>query len=249
LAEKEILKYCNWEINIDTPSNFIDRIYDNLYITYKNNDIVIEKIKKAKDICITLLEYAICEYPIFSSYNQIIICLSCCLIGINHINEEEKSNEGIDIQKDLKEILDKIINDINIDKEIFEECSALILKNLENDDDDNNEEDKIKKEKKEEKEKNDNLHINYQLGVTRINSSESFLEVINNHNFGKIEKDNFLKNEKNNNKILTFEIISPISLGDNISLNEELEDSLTFTNEKQFKNKLYHKQSNEEVIL
>lgn len=243
MAEKAILKYCNWEINIDPPSNFIDMIYNKLYLKYDNNDIMIEMINKAKDICITLLEYAICEYTIFSSYNQIIISLSCCLIGSNHIIEEEKDNENIDVQKDLKEILDGIINDINIDKDIIEKCSSLILKNLENDDNDNNEENDIKK-----KEKNDNLDINNQLGMTRISSRESFFEIINNYKFNKNEDEkNHLKNDQNNSFI--FGMLSPISLGDTISLNEDVEGIVMFTNEKQSKINLNNKQKKEEEVI
>ena len=82
MAEKAILKYCNWEINIDTPSDFIDNFYNSLLFKYKNNNNIIEKLNEYKDISITILQYAICEYNIFCEYNQYIISLSSCFISI-----------------------------------------------------------------------------------------------------------------------------------------------------------------------
>ena len=198
MAEKAILKYCNWELNIDSPSDFIDRIYNYTYLKYKNNDIIIEKINKIKDICETLLQFSLCEYKIYSSYNQIIISLSCYYICISHINDEDEKDEcgkNDDIKNDLKENFDKIINDINIGKNIIEECSSLILKCIENDEDINEKE--VDEIQKKEKEKEDNLDINYQLEITRSDSNDSndsFFDVINNFIFVKNEDDISLKN-------------------------------------------------------
>ena len=95
MAERALLKYCNWKININSPSDLIDRIYNKLILKYKDNDSIIEKINQSKDISITILEFAICEYDIFSEFNEIIICLSSCSICIKQNNDEE-NNECVE---------------------------------------------------------------------------------------------------------------------------------------------------------
>lgn len=248
MAEKAILKYCNWELNIDPPSDFIESIYNYMYLKYKNNDLIIEKINKIKDICETLLQFSLCEYKIYSSYNQIIISLSCYFICISHINDDEEKDECSkrdDIQNDLKDILDKITNSINIGKKIIEDCSSLILKCLENDEDIN---EKVEDENEiHKKEKEDNLDIKYQLEITRSESNDSndfFFEVINNFNFEKNDDDISLKNESNYS--FNFGAISPIYAGDIISLKEELENIDTINIEKTNKNKLKNKNNDDE---
>ena len=251
MAEKAILKYCNWELNIDSPSDFIDRIYNYTYLKYKNNDIIIEKINKIKDICETLLQFSLCEYKIYSSYNQIIISLSCYYICISHINDEDEKDEcgkNDDIKNDLKENLDKIINDINIGKNIIEECSSLILKCIENDEDINEKE--VDEIQKKEKEKEDNLDINYQLEITRSDSNDSndsFFDVINNFIFAKNDDDISLKNEQNNS--FNFGTISPIYSGEIISLKEEMENLDSFNLEKTNKNKINNKNNDDEEFI
>lgn len=246
LAEKAILKYCNWELNIDSPSDFIDSIYNYMYLKYKNNDLIIKKINNNKDLCETLLQFSLCEYKIYSSYNQIIISLSCYSICINHINDDDEKDEcdkNDDIQNDLNENLDKTIKDINIEKNIIEECSSLILKYLRNNEDINvKEEDEIQK-----KEKEDSLDINYQLEKTRSesnDSNDSFFEVINNFNFGKNDDDISLKNKQNNS--FNFGIISPIYSGEIVSLKEELDNIDSFNFEKTNKNKIINKNNDDE---
>ena len=157
MAEKAILKYCNWEINIDTPSDFIDNFYNSLLFKYKNNNNIIEKLNEYKDISITILQYAICEYNIFSEYNQYIISLSSCFISINQdLDEDSKQDvENINIQIELKENFDKIINNLNFNKDLIESCKSLILNNLKN-----NKENEEKEEENIIKEKEDNLDIN-----------------------------------------------------------------------------------------
>ena len=248
MAEKAILKYCNWKININSPSDFIDRIYNNLYIKYKNNNSVIETINKYKDITITLLEYAICEYNIFSEYNQIIVCLSSCFITIKQNIDEEKDecidnniNNSINIQKELKDIVDNIVNKLNFENNLIDSCSSLILKYLERDDDnENNENDENKIIEKEEI-----LDINDQLDITRSDSNISFCDIMNNYIFDSA--DNL--NEKDNN-LVNFGIISPIFNGENISLNEENGEKL-FINVKQFNNdiKINDIIENEDLLL
>ena len=90
MAEKAILKYCKWNININPPSDLMDTIYNNLTLKFNNNDKSIQIINKYKDISITLLQYAICEFNIYSQYNQIIIAFSSCYITIDKIKEDEE---------------------------------------------------------------------------------------------------------------------------------------------------------------
>ena len=240
MAEKALLKYCNWKININSPSDFIDMIYNNLLIKYNNNNDIIEKINKYKDISITLLEFAICEYNIFSKYNQFIICLSSCLISMKQIIDEEEINQcnengkvnNIDIQNELKEILDNIINNINFDKNLIDSCSSLILSNLEKDDEQN--EEKVDNEKEneiKEKENEDMLNINNQLEITRNDSDSnvSFCEIMNNYIYEK----SFDNNEKENCLINMWKI-SPISnISKEDSLNIENNDNLFFFDDKE----------------
>lgn len=243
MAEKAILKYCNWEINIDTPSEFIDNFYNSLLIKYKNNNNIIEKLNEYKDISITLLQYAICEYNIFCEYNQYIISLSSCFISINQdLDEDSKQDvENINIQIELKENFDKIINNLNFNKDLIESCKSLILNNLKN-----NKENEEKEEENIIKEKEDNLDINQQLEMTRCDSCDSnsfFFEAINNYNFDKefedISSNNNTNNDSGNNKSVNFGKVSPIYNGEIISLNEEEEEinnNLYYLNNKKFGN-------------
>lgn len=229
LTEKVLLKYCNWEININSPSDFIDTIYNNLLIKYKNSNDVIEKINKYKDISNTLLEFAICEYNIFSQYNQIIICLSSCLISVKQIDEEENNeldkNTHIDIQTELKVIIDNIINNINLDKNLIDSCSTLILKNLEKDEQEN-----IENIENEIKEKQDFLDINNQLEITRTESNDSFFEAMNNYIFDKSFDNN--QSKENENIFINFGKISPICHEGNIQLNEDMDDIFILNKKK-----------------
>ena len=247
MAEKALLKYCNWKININAPCDFIDIIYNNLELKYNNNESAIEKINKYKDISITLLEFAICEYSIFSEYNQIIISLSSCLIGINQNLEEEsnESNEITDIQNELKENIEKILNMINFDKNLVDSCSSLILKFLEKEDDENEKEDEEKKEKKE-----DILDINSQLEITRNDSDESFCDVINNYIIDKNEDSDSIISSKENNNLIDLGIISPIFHEETILLKEEKDNDLEcFKNKKRKEKKNNNENFNKKNLL
>ena len=224
--EKAILKYCKWNINLNSPSEFIDTVYNELFCKFKNNKHIVEKINKTKDISITLLQYAICEYKIYSEFNQFIIALSSCFISINQdIEQENGKSECIenttDIRKELKEILEKILNNINFDKNLIESCSSLILKNLEIDDDNE------KNEENEKKEKDNSLDINYQLDITRTESNSSFIDIINSFDFDKTEDD----------------------IQNIISLKEEINDDSNILEYKKDKNKKVTKIEQEEFLL
>ena len=252
LAEKAILRYCNWDINFESPSNFIDTIYNKLISKFKNDKLLIDKINKYKDMSITLLEFAICEYDLYSQYNQIILALSSCYIS-QDIDEEklgcEKNTENI--QKELREILDEIVSNINIDKSLIDSCSSSIKKNLEKDDD--NEEKEIEQVENEKEEEN-SFDINYQLEITRSDSNLSFVDAIQSYN--SENSDINLNEDGNKDKLISkysFGRISPISNGEIISLNEEINDSLDFIELKnEDKNKNIHLNNNnndKEIVL
>ena len=242
--EKAILKYCKWNINFNSPSEFIDTVYNELFSKYKNNEKLVEIINKSKDISITLLQYAICEYNIYSEYNQFIIALSSCFISINQdINQEKGENECTgninDIQKELKAILENILNKINFDKNLIESCSSLILKYLEKDDDNNQSEDK------EEKEKDNSVDINYQLDITRTESNSSFIDIINSYNFDKKEDDI----EEINSILIYLGEISPSLNEEIISLTEEIKDDSNLLECKKHKNKKLADLDQDEFLL
>ena len=251
LAEKAILRYCNWDINFESPSNFIDTIYNKLISKFKNDKLLIDKINKYKDMSITLLEFAICEYDLYSEFNQIILALSSCYIT-QDIDEEklgcEQNTENI--QKDLKEILDEIVSNINIDKNLIDSCTSLIKKYLEKDDD--NEEKEVE-HLENENEKENSFDINCQLEVTRSDSNLSFVEVIQTFDS---ENNEINSNEDGNKSNLLSQYslgrISPISNGEIISLNEEINDSLDsieLKNDDKNKNIQLNNNNNEKVLL
>ena len=242
--EKAILKYCKWNLNFNSPSEFIDTVYNELFSKYKNNVKLVEIINKSKDISITLLQYAICEYNIYSEYNQFIIALSSCFISINQdINQEKGENEFTeninDIQKELKAILENILNKINFDKNLIESCSSLILKYLEKDDDNN------QSEEKEEKEKDNSVDINYQLDITRTESNSSFIDIINNYNFDKKEDDI----EEINSILIYLGEISPTLNEEIISLSEEIKDDSNLLECKKHKNQKLTDLDQDEFLL
>ena len=223
MAEKAIIKYCKWEINIESPTDFINTIYNNLIIKFKNNDLIIDEINKYKDMSITLLEYSICEYSIFSKYNQIIIALSSCFISLNLKNEDNKENE-FNLRKELKKYLDEIIGYINFDKNLIESCSSLILKNLEKEEDDD------KDNIQEQKENESSLDINYLLEITRSDSNLSLFDTYYNFNIddfcsnfnnfnNSINNDD--ENDEGNNKFINFGKISPIGKGEMLPKEEK----------------------------
>ena len=236
MAEKAILKYCKWNININPPSDLMDTIYNNLTLKFNNNDKSIQIINKYKDISITLLQYAICEFNIYSQYNQIIIAFSSCYITIDKIKEDEEHNneERCKIQNYLKDILDEIIKNINLDKNLIESCSSLILLFIEKDSEDNEE-----NEKNENfKEKDINLDINYQLEMSRSDSNLSnlsFIDVINNYNDDKqlddlISESSINDDDTNNTAVkYNFEKMSPINKSEIITINEEFKDNFEFS--------------------
>ena len=215
---------------------------------FKNNDKSIQIINKYKDISITLLEYAICEFNIYSQYNQIIIAFSSCYIAINQIKEDEEygNEESYKIKNYLKDILDEITKNINIDKNLIESCSSSILLFLEKDSEDNEENENFK-------EKENNLDINYQLEVSRSDSNLSnlsFIDAINSYNDDKklvdlISETSINNDDTNNNTVkFNFEKMSPIIKREIITINEELKDNFDSFNCKKVNEILFYEKNN-----
>jgi hypothetical protein len=178
------------------------------------------------------LQYAICEFNIYSQFNQIIIAFSSCYITISKIKEDEDNDkeDNCKIQSYLKDILDEIIKNINLDKNLIESCSSSILFFLEKDSEDNEENENFK-------EKENNLDINYQLEMSRSDSNLSnlsFIDAINNYNDDKkmidlISEPNINDNDTNNNTVKNIcEKMSPIIKREIITINEELKNNFDF---------------------
>jgi hypothetical protein len=130
------------------------------------------------------------------------------------VNEEiKKCINNINLQQELKKILENIVNNIDFVKNLIDSCKSLILKKLEKEEDINDDE---KDNQKQEKEKEDNYDINYQLEITRSDSILSFSEAINNYNFEKSYNNNII-----NNQLIEFGECSPIINEEIISLFEE----------------------------
>ena len=155
-----------------------------------------------------------------------------------------ENNNNFDIQKELKDIVDRIVINIKFNSNIIESCISLILQYLEKDDEEENNE----KDENKIKEKENILDINNQLEVTRSDSDLSFSEVINNYIFDY--NDNIYSNDNDNNCV-NLGKISPINNEEIISLNEENEDNLLFLNDKKlYKDKQKKEiQDNEDLLL
>ena len=109
---------------IDSPSLFVESIYNQnikLFLSANNSDskikkYIYEQLADYKNTSITILQFALCEYDIYSEFNQIIISLASCLICA-----KEKENENIYLY------IKDIINNINIDFSLIEKCISKII--------------------------------------------------------------------------------------------------------------------------
>ena len=136
LAEKAILKECqNHKIlELDSPSLFIDNIYNDIIkVLYsanssnlKNEISIYEQFAEYKNTSITILQFALCEYEIYSEYNQIVIALASCLIGLK---QDRNINSVVNIN-DINKIFIDIIKNLKIDYSLIENCINKILKEL-----------------------------------------------------------------------------------------------------------------------
>ena len=145
LAEKSIINYCPnlTKSKFDSPSLFIDMIFNKLmevfYSAYspnsKKQNNIYEVLSECKNTSYIFLQFALCEYDIYSSFNQIIIALACCLIS-----SKEKDD---DKNKNIYHNIIKLIKNLNIDFDLIEKCMNKIINNFNSDEEDNSDDNTI----------------------------------------------------------------------------------------------------------
>ena len=126
--------------SIDSPSLFIDSIYNQIINVFYSAEASNSKIQKCfyegiaeyKNTSITLLQFALCEYDIYSEFNQIIIALASCLICA-----KENENESNTIENMYQNLI-SIIKNLNIDFSLIEKCMSKILNNFNSEDNNSN---------------------------------------------------------------------------------------------------------------
>ena len=136
LAEKAILKECqNKKISEwDTPSVFIDNVYNHIIKVLcsanssnsKSEIFLYEQLTEYKNTSITILQFALCEYDIYSEFNQTIIALASCLMGLK---ENDNINNIVNINS-INTIFINIIKNLKIEYSLIEKCINKILKAL-----------------------------------------------------------------------------------------------------------------------
>ena len=134
LAEKAMSNYCPnlYAPRIDSPSLFIDTIYNQIIKIFycaktsnsKNQNYLYEELAEYKNTSITILQFALCEYDIYSEFNQIIIALASCLICA-----KEKENDKQKIKGFYQNII-SIIKILKIDLSLIEKCMSKIMINF-----------------------------------------------------------------------------------------------------------------------
>ena len=115
--------------SMDSPSLFIDSIYNQVINIFysaeasnsKKQKYFYESIAEYKNTSITLLQFDLCEYDIYSEFNQIIIALASCLVCA-----KDKENETNSI-KNIYQNLISIIKYLKIDLSLIEKCMSKIL--------------------------------------------------------------------------------------------------------------------------
>ena len=148
MAEKAIINYCPnlTKSKFDSPSLFIDMIFNKFmeifYSAYSSNSKIqnnlYEVLSECKNTAYVFLQFAICEYDIYSSFNQVIIALASCLLSSKEIKDDKNKY----IYKNI--IL--FIKNINIDFCLIEKCMNKIINNFNSDEEDNSDENTIDEE-------------------------------------------------------------------------------------------------------
>lgn len=108
----------------------------------KNQIFLYEKLVEYKNTSITILQFALCEYDIYSEFNQIIIALASCLICA-----KEKENDEQKI-KDFYQNIINILKSLKIDLSLIEKCMSKIMNKFNseesNSDENSNDEESLK---------------------------------------------------------------------------------------------------------
>ena len=104
----------------------------------KNENNLYEVLSEIKNTAYIFLQFAFCEYDIYSSFNQIIIALASCLLSSKE-KEEDKN-------KIIYQNIIKLIKNLNIDFGLIEECMNNIIINFNSDEEDNSDENTVDEE-------------------------------------------------------------------------------------------------------
>ena len=131
------------------------------------------------------------EYSIYKKYNQIIIALTCGLIGISYPSEFSEKFKKEDLIK-YKQLIYNEIYELNFieNNNILNECEKDILNLLENN---------------EEEEEEDNIDNYISNALTRTNSSISFNETFSDYDKVKNNIYDLLYIRENKFEILSLE--------------------------------------------
>lgn len=104
----------------------------------KKQNNLYEVLSECKNTSYTFLQFALCEYDIYSTFNQIIIALASCLLSA-----KEKADDN---NKNIYQNIIKLIKNLNIDLDLIEECMNNIIKNFNSEEEDNSDENTIDEE-------------------------------------------------------------------------------------------------------
>ena len=124
---------------MDSPSLFIETIYNHIINIFysanisdlKSQNIIYEELAGYKNTSITILHFALCEYDIYSEFNQIIIALASCLICA-----KEKENHEYKIDGFYQNII-SLIKYLKFDLSLIEKCTSKIISNFESEENNN----------------------------------------------------------------------------------------------------------------
>ena len=175
MAEKAMMYYCPnlITLKLDSPSLFINTLYNqiiNLFYSANSSNSKIQNLYEIlaeyRNTSITLLQFALCEYDIYSEYNQIIIALASCLICAKEKENENNKNENI-----YQNIVYIIKNILKVDISLIEECMSKIINNF------NSEENSSDEKTSDEESPIFNFHKDNIISLTNIIENEiNFLE-------------------------------------------------------------------------
>lgn len=104
----------------------------------KNENNLYEVLSEIKNTAYIFLQFAFCEYDIYSSFNQIIIALASCLLSSKEKEDDKK--------KIIYQNIIKLIKNLNIDFGLIEECMNNIIINFNSEEEDNSDENTMDEE-------------------------------------------------------------------------------------------------------
>lgn len=124
---------------LNSPSLFIDMVFNKIIQIFysassldsKNKINLYEVLSEFKNTSYIILQFALCEYDIYSEFNQIIIALASCLIS-----SKEKIDDNLNRKNNIYQNIITLINYLNIDFGQIEKCMNKIIINLNSKEDD-----------------------------------------------------------------------------------------------------------------